>query len=315
MTGELAAEVAQLCAAGEDAHAIETGERLLNRAPDDVDLRLRMGFVYGALEQFDNAFVQLDAAAQHSAGARADVFAQRARLEAFSGRGDAKASANRAIEIDPLQPQSTYFLAEHHWRGDYVLLKDARVVCSPIPKSATTSLKHLFDQMEPAADGERVHRRFGGPRMRRDRLRLGQLRIEGFYRFAVVRDDSARFQSYHRRNVVQAESLRRAGHGLDTYLGLTTVPSIDELANQLARYQFVFLDVRHHTLPTSAYLHHDADFYDDIFALDQIDLLVERLVAHTGTRYEVAHKLASTVAVDTALSADTAHALREYYRS
>lgn len=313
MTGEPAAQVAQLCAAGEDDLAVATGERLLASAPDDVALRLRMGFVYGALKRFDDAFVQFDAAAEHASDTRPDVFAQRAKLEAFSGRGDAKASSLRAIEIDPLQPQWVYFLAEHPEHGDFLALDQARVVCSPVPKSASTSLKQLFQQLEPDAGGERAHQRFGGERMRGDRLRLAELDLDRYYRFAVVRDDIDRFVSYHRRNVEQSESLRRAGHGLDHYLGLSTTPSLDELATNLAHYQYVFLDVRHHTLPTRAFLHADPAFYDDVFAVDEIGELARRLSEHTGMDVEIEHKLRSSGASPSELSAAAADALSDYF--
>lgn len=312
MTGELAAEVAQLCATGEDDLAIETGERLAAGAPNDVALRLRLGFVYGALERFDAAFEHLDAAAD-VVGTRAEVFSQRANLEAFSGRGDARVSAARAIEIDPLQPQWVYFLAEHRLQGDFLILDGAKVVCSPIPKSASTSLKRLFNQLEPDSDSVRAHQRFGGERLRSDRLRLAELDLNDFYRFAVVRDDLDRFVSYHRRNVMQSESLVRAGHGLDSYLGLSTRPSLDALATKLAHYQYVFLDARHHTLPTRAYLHEDLDFYDDVFTIAEIDALAERLGTHTGTPLEIAHKLRSADDTPVELSAESAAALTNYF--
>ncbi len=313
MTGDLAAQVAQLCAAGQDDLAIEIGERLVVDAPGDVDLRLRLGFVYGALERFDEAFAHLDAAEHHAEGARADVFAQRANLESFSGRGQAKPTAARAIEIEPLQPQWVYFLAEHPLQGDFLVLDDAKVVFSPVPKSASTSLKQLFRQLEPSPNGERAHQQFGGERLRLDRLRLPELNLEDYYRFAIQRDDLDRFVSYYRRNVEQSGSLRRAGHDLDSYLGLSTEPGIDELATNLARYQYVFLDVRHHTLPSRAYVHSEPDFYNDVFALDELDQLAQRLRGHTGDRVTIAHKLRSLDPSDDALNPESVNALDAYF--
>lgn len=313
MTSEHAAAVAQLCATGDDERALALGEQLAAENPHDVALRLRLGFIYGAHERFDAAFAHMDAAADFSNGSDEAVLSKRAGLEAFSGRGDASASANAAIEIDPLQPQSIYYLAAHEWQGDYLLLDDARVLCSPIPKCASTSLKQLFAQLEPASGDERPHQRFGGPRIRQDRLRLQERDLEHHYRFAVVRDDLARFQSYYARNVVQAESLRREGHGLDTYLGLSTRPDLDELVSRLRHYQYVFLDVRHHTLPTRAYLHHDAGFYDDVFELTDIEELRVRLSEHTGTALDLAHKLRSGPTTEAGLSSSSRETLREYY--
>ena len=313
MPSVLAAEVAQLCATGQDALAIETGERLVAKAPDDVELRLRLGFVYGALQRFDDAFAHLDHAEEHAKGERSDVFVQRANLEKFSNVGDPRASAQTAIEIEPLQAQWVYFLAQDEWRGDFLVLDEAQVVCSPIPKSASTSLKQLFEQLEPNTGGERAHRRFGGGRLRSDRLRLAELDLANFYRFAVVRDDIDRLISYHRRNVMQSESLRRAGHGLERYLGLSTTPGVDELAIHLEHYRYVFLDVRHHSLPSRAYLHADPAFYDDVFTLDDMDQLEERLVDHTGTPLTIEHKLRSAERSGDELSPESAEALGRFF--
>ena len=198
------------------------------------------------------------------------------------------------------------------------MLADQRVVYSPIPKSGSTSIKSAFLGIDDVHGGDSAHRRgphrtFDGERVRNDRLRLGDLQLDDHYRFAVVRDDIERFRSYHQRNVVESGSLQRAVKGRDEFFGLPTLPTIDELAINLAKYQYLFLDVRHHTLPTRAYLHRDVDFYDDVFELSELDQLVERLAEHTGTRLEVEHKLRSSAPPSDELSAQARSALASYY--
>lgn len=318
MTGDSATEVAKLCLAGEYERAVNVGEQRVVEQPDDLALRLRMATTYGGLERFDDAYRHLDEAESVSDGQNATVFYERARLDSFGGRTSAREAAQRSIEVDPMQSQLMYFFAEHPWQGDYIVMPGMRLIYSPIPKSGSTSIKSALlnfvdEEQRKGPQGKGPHRTFNGERVRQDRLRVRDLPNE-YYRFAVVRDDLERFESYYKRNVVEAESLQRAAKGRSEHFGLPTIPTIDELATDLAKYQYLFLDVAHHTLPTRAYLHSDPSFYDDVFELSQMAELEQRLFAHTAEHISLPHELKSSGPDSGARLSDDAHAaLVRYY--
>lgn len=277
-----------MCMAGEHDDAIALGEREILANPDSLVIRMRLVTMHASLGRFDEALAHLVEAEARADPTPAVIHVQRARVEFLSGRGSARASARRAIELDPAQIQFFYYLAEHRLQGDYMIVNDPNIIYSPIPKSGSTSIKALF-----AGPGERPHQKFSGDRLRTDRIALAETDVASYYRFAIVRDDIERFASYHARNIVGSESLRRAANGRGNLFGLSTVPSIGELVDNLSLYQYVFLDVLHHTLPSRAHMHRDRSFYDDVFDITQMADLHSVLADRCGLDREIPHRLRS----------------------
>ena len=277
-----------MCAKGEHDAAVALGEQESTTDPSSLAIRMRLVTMHASLGRYDDAFAHLRQAEERTDVTPAVVWIQRARVEALSGMGSAQDSARRAIEIEPDQIQFFYYLAGHELQGDYLILDEPGAIYSPIPKSGSTSLKALF-----AKPGQRPHRVFAGPRLRSDRIALATTDTENYYRFAIVRDDIERLVSYHATNIVGSESLRRAAGGRDSHFGLPTVPTIDELVENLSVYQYVFLDVLHHTLPSRAHLHRDPSFYDDVFDMTQMAELQGQLAERCGIHEAMPHRLQS----------------------
>jgi len=316
MTKQAAAKVSALCTEGSYEDAVRVGLQGLRSLPQSVVLHRKMAFVFAAHERYEEAFEHIAQAEKYSDGANAKVFAQRAAMEVVSGHGPGTAAAATAISLNPRQSQYLYSLADHPQRGDYIVFDPGMLVYSPIPKVASTSTKRLLTDVEDqraGTSGRGPHKRFNGKRARADRLRLGDLDRSRYFCFAIVRDDLDRFVSYHARNVVQAQSLVRQAGGRPELFGLPTLPTIDDLARNLRRYQFVFNDVLHHTLPTRAYLHPDPGFYDLIVSMAELPTLAEALSDHLGTPVTLPHELRSAQDAHSAMSVDGLNALRAMF--
>lgn len=296
MTKQVAAQVTRLCKAGEYNEAVRVGHAGLRAVPRSVVLHRKMAFVHAARQDYGSALEHITLAEGSSHGVNAKVYAERAKLEELSGTGSPNESAAKAIALNPSQTQHIYYLAEHEWQGDYIVLDHASLVYSPIPKAASTSIKAwLFDLDVPSGGtGPGPHKRFDGRRTRRDRQRLAAETPETYFRFAVTRNEVDRFTSYHAKNVVEGQSLSRSCGGRSEFFGLPTTPTIDELAVNLPRYRFVFRDVAHHTLPSAAFLHPDSDFYDLVVPMAELSTLTDRVSEHLGRQITFPHELRSS---------------------
>ena len=212
-----------LCGKGKYLEAVAVGEQQVGKRPTGLILRLQIARLYGSLEEFSEAERHLEVAEDFTDGSEARVYVERARLQQFKGSHLAQQSALRSIELDPEQRQWIYHLARHPLLGAYLVMDSHKLIYSPVPKSGSTTMKALFGG--DSGGHLAIQRRFDEARLRSDRLRLGQLHLDQFYKFAILRDDIDRFLSYCSKNVAEG-SLFRAANSQETYFDLPTYPCL-----------------------------------------------------------------------------------------
>lgn len=178
------------------------------------------------------------------------------------------------------------------------------VVYAEVPKAGCTSVKLAlapFRGGAPASDdNETLHRWFGYSYARH----VGEMQDwfatcwGGFYRFTVVRNPIARFESFYYEKVSDAQ---RAVYG-----------SIDRYVDK----HFDADDWRWnaHTVPQTALIGTNLSVFDDVFRLERIHKLGIELTKRVGAKVTIPHANRSSVPRK-AMSPGTEEQLRDIYRA
>lgn len=202
-------------------------------------------------------------------------------LEELRGNVDAaKENYKLAINIDSAQPLWVYYGAKIT-RHDLVIDKSNKLLFAPIPKCASSSVKSFILKHTKNLDTINPHKFYENPFFNTRDIDHNQYNY--YYKFTIIRDPIERFLSYYNKNIMQENSLVNNASANNRYMfGLDTKPEINFLVENFHRYAFVFNDFRHHTLPQSAYLNELLDYLDDVFTLDDLNILNKKLSKKLG---------------------------------
>lgn len=169
-----------------------------------------------------------------------------------------------------------------------VLIPDKRLFFASTPKTACSSIKHLFFQLENdrlfepfiAKGQQRNIHNAAYPGMLRDQF---PPRIKDFHRVTVVRDPVARLLSAYGNRIVVKRELSRdiAGPHLDR-LGLDPDPSLETFIDLLEQYQQANPSTFHHTRPASDFIGTDPGFYHRIYRMDELDTFARDMCDRMG---------------------------------
>ncbi len=204
-----------------------------------------------------------------------------------------------------------------------IALSKYRLAYTPIPKVACTSIKRTFYQLKYGEPPNRKHLRLwlkGGrvhgvfPSKPFDPSYFA--RLEGYWKFAVVRDPAARILSVYSNKVTakqgfelvdrpKVQNLRSMGirmrawlyqirYGSDVRCELSLQPTLDEFVLKLDAYRASFQVIQSHTNPASYYLGNDLSVYDAIFRISEIGALEQELSARVGRPVRIPHVNLST---------------------
>ena len=197
-----------------------------------------------------------------------------------------------------------------------VILPTYRVAYTPIPKVACSSIKRALYEVKFGAPyhprhlrvrlaGGRVHGVF--PSRKFDSAAFA--RLDGYWKFAVVRDPAARIISTWADKVMGREGLARAqsprGRSLRSLAlrlrarggrmlqrgrvaqTLPLKPSLDDFVLRLDAYQAGFHVIEEHTRPAAYYLGPDLSAHDAIYRIEDLDEMQTELSARLGRRFDL----------------------------
>jgi len=178
------------------------------------------------------------------------------------------------------------------------LLEDHHIAFIASPKCMTTSIGRLFLEIETGKpfnrddhDGMFVHKIYQkrARAMKLDAVPAPLDKLDGYWKFTVVRDPIKRLFSAYTNRVVHKKEVEQAmarpnwqeAHG-DTAAGLDPNPDANTFFANLEGYRDVIAPIRHHSNPMRDYIGADLSAYDRVFPVEKITELEEVLSARVG---------------------------------
>lgn len=160
-----------------------------------------------------------------------------------------------------------------------------------IPKNASTSIKHVFYELETGkkfvrgqAACDHIHNFYRARAMEPDAYE----RCRDLWKFTVFRDPVKRIISAYSNRVIfhkvletQKNARLRAG-----LLGLSLQPDLEEFCIRLPRYRKLSRAVRHHTRPYQEFVGSDLSRLDAVYAIENLGDLASDLSDRTGRKIE-----------------------------
>jgi len=172
-----------------------------------------------------------------------------------------------------------------------------KIAYFPVPKTASTTLKHAFYQLEHGKPFEKV--KVEG---KKAGIHDNYVNTRGFYekdlsrytdyaRVAVIRDPVRRIISAYNHRVVREKEL--AEHKIDMdlarALGVPANPSRMEFLCNLEKYRILSRPIRHHTDPFTNFLGHNLSYFTDVIKIGKLPEFARQIEALTGKKFELGH--------------------------
>ena len=173
-----------------------------------------------------------------------------------------------------------------------VELPDHKLVFFAAPKVASSSIKRMFYEHrhnrpvpEKNEDGGnfRIHQDFSSTRRF---YSIPEGKYDGWTKITLVRDPVERLLSAFANRVVEMKILSEKFIEAKEFekLGLKMNPPVFHFVRNLDRYRILSRPIWHHTDPFTAFLGHDLDYFDHIFAFNQLAELVDFVSVFTGKK-------------------------------
>ncbi|WP_416409230.1 sulfotransferase family 2 domain-containing protein [Agrobacterium rosae] len=159
----------------------------------------------------------------------------------------------------------------HAQNGAVVAIVDdvRKFLYIPMPKCANTTIKnYIYYGLTGENCGLAIHEKMS---ILNRIVHVDELtnKYNDYFKFSVVRDWRQRIMSYLHGNIERGY-LRRNSFDLETFCGISTSPSINDVFSSFFEYRQYFLDFRHHTDPMSWYITH-VEGLDALFSMDSLD--------------------------------------------
>jgi hypothetical protein len=202
-----------------------------------------------------------------------------------------------------------------------VILPQQRIAYFPVPKSACTSIKSLFFQIENGVPfrplvrhGQmfHIHNFYGTVPFGR----VDQGPLEGFWRFAIYRDPIARFLSCYSNRVLHHRELsEKALSAQARKAGAIPDPDLETFVERIEIYREFSASIRHHCAPQISFLGRDPGYFHRIFPMDGLERMLVELNQRTGRTLQLPHEQRGGPKLSPAeLSANARAQLEQIYR-
>lgn len=181
------------------------------------------------------------------------------------------------------------------------LIAEHNIAYFPVPKAATTSVKHALYQLVHGKpfDGEpmQIHPLFGMPPPTEQEFE----EYRSAWRFAIVRDPVERFLSAYQNRIFDyhevAEKLRSKPVKKRLSLrarGIVGYPSVDRFARRYEKYCAFSGPMKFHTMSFVRFLGADLSYFDAIYTTHDLPRLQADLARRTGITLDFPRENASS---------------------
>ena len=173
-----------------------------------------------------------------------------------------------------------------------------KIAYFPVPKTASTSMKHAFYQLEHGKPFEMVrvpgqktgiHNKYLSTQPFN---RIDHARYTDYSRIAIIRDPVQRIISafHHRVERELALTEKRIDMDLARALGVKPNPSRSDFICNIEKYRLLSLEIKHHTDPFTSFLGPDLSYFTDVVKIRKIPELAAQIERLTGRKFEVGHR-------------------------
>jgi hypothetical protein len=162
-----------------------------------------------------------------------------------------------------------------------------RLAYFSIPKVASTSLKHVFYELDTGQkfsrggkDRPHIHSLYPAGVLSRNDFE----RTKDHWKFTVFRDPVKRIISAYSNRVVHQNVLENQSFAQlrAAALGLNLRPDLEEFCLKLDRYRILSRTMRHHTRPYEKFVGPDLSRLDAVYTMENLDDLAKELSERTG---------------------------------
>lgn len=159
-----------------------------------------------------------------------------------------------------------------------IYLKNLDLIYIPIPKNASTSLKHAMHYLEYSEPFDLSNYRDYGYQSlhdfynkQKDSLTsVDTLKKQSAYCFTVIRDPVERFLSCYGNRVFKLGDLQKSKPKLNRH-GLSDKPDLDTFVLNLTEYRRIHSGIRHHTKLQSNLLGGTLEYFNKVFPFEQMN--------------------------------------------
>lgn len=172
------------------------------------------------------------------------------------------------------------------------LINDAfRLAYFSIPKVASTSLKHVFYELDTGQKFSRggknqphIHALYPARVLSRNDFE----RAKDHWKFTVFRDPVKRILSAYSNRIVHQNVLEKQSFAKlrAAALGLNLRPDLEEFCLKLDRYRTLSRTMRHHTRPYEKFVGPDLSRLDAVYAMENLGDLATELSERTQKTIE-----------------------------
>ncbi len=173
-----------------------------------------------------------------------------------------------------------------------------KIAYFPVPKTASTSMKHAFYQLEhgtPFVKGEKVPGQKSGIHDKYHNTKqfyeIDHKRYADYSRIAIIRDPVTRIISAFNHRVMRERELseNRIDMDLARALDVPANPTRGVFLCNLEKYRFLSAPIKHHTDPFTKFLGHDLSYFTDVVKIGRVGELATQIEALTGQKFELPH--------------------------
>ncbi len=172
-----------------------------------------------------------------------------------------------------------------------------KIAYFPVPKTASTSMKHAFYQLEHSKPFEKVDRPGQKSGIHDNYLntqrfyKIDHKRYANYSRIAIIRDPVRRIISAYQHRVLREWELseQRIDMDLARALGVTPNPSRNVFLCNIEKYRLLSAPIKHHTDPFTDFLGHDLSYFTDVVKIGKMGELAAQIEALTGRKFELGH--------------------------
>lgn len=146
-----------------------------------------------------------------------------------------------------------------------------KILYFPVPKVGCTTTKRALNVAETGEEFDICIHKFN-PTKQFKGLRLKQLNLNKYYKFAIVRDPVERFVSIYNGRILDKKDHLKNKVLLNKF-DLPRQPTIGQFINRIDKFKRN-KSIDHHIRSIVDYLGPNPDFYDDIFTLKDINKII-----------------------------------------